>query len=1077
MKIERQIRRALLFLAVTWLFAGAELPAQLTTAILSGVVTDPAGAAVPGAEITVIDSDTGQHRITITNGTGNYLVADLPYGHYDVKVVKQGFEVLNRTGISLSPGVRQALDLSLILGSTTQAVTVSGVPTALKTSDASMGQLIGHSQVDAMPVLGQTFTQLMYLVPGSQVAPTGQYSGNTTFGSAGPTIGVSFYGMRTEMNDYMIDGVESTYPVYGTPSYYPSMEIIQEMRVEAQNFSTQDSRTAGGQVMLYTKSGTNRFHGSAYDYLRNSALEARNPFSPNNPESRSNLFGGTVGGPILKDNTFFFFGYEGFRSLTPATSSTTVPTAAQLQGNLNDSVLDPNPIINPATGLPFPGNVIPADQLSPIAVNMLKLTPQPNVPGFPNYTANTSNNHPFNEYNVRVDHDFRTLGRLFGRWSYQPGDSDSAPFVVLNPSSTHAVGTNVVVGFDASTSGFSNSVRFGHDRASLISPNIDPHGVTPQSLGFPLDAYQVNPQGQFFGIPNFQISNYAVGFDGFGESGGTPGGDSMRVYQINDTMTLTRGTHTLQWGGDYMRTSVYNIFSGNERGVYTFDGTYTGDPLADFLLGIPRNLNRTTATPEPTLISNSVHGFFSDVWKVSHGLTLNLGLAYAYNGQPYEIANRASTFFIGPVNGVQRIQFVNAGDPRFPRSLMFANTKDIDPRIGIAWQPFGSKKTVVRAGAGIFHSQLTQNDRLNDAFGSPWGVYQGFQNPDPPVATLADAFIPQLITGASSTSENIAAPMDFKDASVYMWNFNIQREIAPGTIVQVGYVGNAAIHLDLLDEFNVAAPGPGPFGPRRPYPLDAGPIVYGTTNANSTYEAFQAQIEKRFGHGWTLLSYYTRAKQLDDASALADGFGSQYYAQDINNIRAEKGRASDDAPNRFVTSFIYEVPVGRGRSFLANSNAVVDGFLGGWRLAGLGTLMSGMPWSATQPGNLANRDFTFQRPNRVCNGWLGSARTLDRFFDTSCYVQTAQYELGNAGRDTIQGPGLVDFDTSIAKSFRVREGLRIEYKADFLNLTNTPYFGKPGNSLGSSTFGEITGLARGGTANTRIIQMALKLVF
>src|SRR5437773_3765023 len=385
--------------------------------------------------------------------------------------------------------------------------------------------------------------------------------------------------------------------------------------------------------------------------------------------------------------------------------------------------------------------------------------------------------------------------------------------------------------------------------------------------------------------------------------------------QISDNMTMVRGTHTLKWGGGFMKSFVYLIFSGNERGQYSFDGTYTGDAMADFLLGLPRNVSRSTETPAPRYISNSLWTHFSDSWKVNRDLTIDYGLAYSYNGQPYEIVDRIQSFFIGPVNGVPRIQFAFGGDPRFPRSLMFKNALNFDPRLGIAWKPYSSEKTVIRVGAGRFHSVLTMNDRLNNAFGPPFGVDQSFQNPNPPVATLRKAFLPELIGGASSTSRGIAAPMDFKDAAVSMWNLNIQRELSPGTLVQAGYIGNTAIHLDILTRFNLARPGPGDFAPRRPYPLD--PVIFlGVTKAVSTYHAFRAQFEKRLSAGFTLLSYYTFAKHLDNSTALADGFGGQFFAQDPDNVAAEKGRSSDDARHRFVTSYVWELPFGRGRRWL-----------------------------------------------------------------------------------------------------------------------------------------------------------------
>src|SRR5581483_5909551 len=347
--------------------------AQSTTALLLGTVLDPSSAPIPDAQITVTNIGTGVSRQVSTGSRGDYAVPDLPYGTYTVTAVKSGFEKLVRSGIVLNAGDRRTVDLSLTVGAVTESVSVSGSAPLLRQADASLGEVISNTMVEEMPALGRSFDQILYLVPGSQVSPTGQYSANSLM-TAGPAIGVSFNGMRTEMNEYELDGTQLNNPVFGTPSLFPSVETLQEVRVETQNFSSELSRTAGGQVLLVSKSGSNEWHGSAYEYLQNSDLNARNPFALVRPVTRSNQFGGTLGGPIIHNNTFFFLGYEGFRGIAPGTSSTTVPTGNQRQGILNDPTLDPKPIIDPLTGLQFPNNTIPSNRLSPIALNVLKLT-------------------------------------------------------------------------------------------------------------------------------------------------------------------------------------------------------------------------------------------------------------------------------------------------------------------------------------------------------------------------------------------------------------------------------------------------------------------------------------------------------------------------------------------------------------------------------------------------------------------------------------------------------------------------------------------------------------------------------
>ncbi|MCW5977910.1 MAG: carboxypeptidase regulatory-like domain-containing protein [Bryobacteraceae bacterium] len=1070
---------ATLFSPKVWVIAlfcaAAGLNAQTTTAMLRGTVFDPTMAPVPQAEVKAANSATGFTRSVATNDAGDYVIADLPYGNYTVSVTKEGFQQLHRSGITLNVGQRLTLDLSLVVGEVAQSVTVTAEAPTLREADASLGQVIENKRIQEIPVVGRSFTHMLYTVPGAQFSPTGQYAANS-FMSAGTAIGVGFNGMRAEMNEYQLDGTRLNDPVFGTPAFYPSIEMVQEFRVETQNFSSELSRVAGGHVLLSTKSGTNQFHGSVYEYLRNSVLEARNPFALRRPVTRSNQFGATLGGPIIRDSTFFFVGYEGFRAVTPGTNNTTVPTENDRQGILTDPTLHPKPIMDPMTGEPFPGNIIPSNRIDPIASNVLRITPTPNQPGFPNYTKNVPTTRPFDQINTRGDHYIRSVARLFGRWSYQPTDVMTPSFVTVDDNILRGSVQNVVIGFDANTPTFFNSLRFGHTRYGNYTRNTAPEGLTPQSLGFPLDQYQARPTSRFFGIPNFRIANY-IGFDGMGQRPGTPGGSDFRHFEIGDTMTLVRGSHTLKWGGNYTRTIIIQLTSNNERGRYSFDGTYSGDAMADFLLGLPRDLSRTTQTANPIEHENHVYTHFGDTWKVRQGLTIDFGLAYSYNGQPYEVANRIQSFFVTNVNGVPRLEFVRGGDPRFPRSLMYRNALNFDPRLGIAWRPFGSQKTVIRIAAGRFHSLLTWNNRFNNAFGPPFQVEEGFQNPNPPIATLRRGFLPELITGESSTTSGAAAPMDFKDAAVTQWNFNIQREIGPGMLAQLGYVGNTAIHLDMLDYFNAAVPGPGPFAPRRPFPLDPGPIFYGETVGTSTYHAFRAQVEKRFSAGWTILGYYTFSKHLDMASALADGFGGQFFAQDPYNLAAEKGRASDDARHRFVTSYVWDLPFGRGRKFLAGAPRSADYVLGGWQLAGVVTLMSGMPISALEPTNRANTDSGARRPDRICDGNLGDARTLSRWFDTACYVPQPLYQHGNAGRNTIEGPGQVHLDLNVAKDFSIKEGVRLQFRSEFFNLTNTPYFGKPNTSVGGPTFGMITSLARGGTANTRIVQFALKVVF
>ena len=1062
--------------AVALLALCAPLMAQVSlgSGSIEGRVLDSSGAVVPGAQITVTNVNTNVSRTAAADSEGRYTVLSLAIGDYEVRAEAKGFRATVQSGVTLVIGRTAVVDFSLTVGEVSETVNVTAAAPLIEASNATIGAVIQNREVLALPLNGRSYTQLAALLP--QVVFGGSNVGVVVQNNSIGTTGLfSISGSRPEGNQFTLNGINVTNEFTGGTFAYPPIDSIQEFKIIQNNYSAEfGGRT--GQVIVTSKAGTNEFHGSAYEFFRNDHLDANNFFNNlagiHKRPLKQNQFGASVGGPVYlpkysgQNKTFFFVNYEGARIRSGNTSTTTVPTAKMRQGDFSEVS---RIIRDPLTGVPFANNMIPAGQISPIALNIIRLSqyPLPNINALTNnYTISPSARTDLNEVTTRVDHSLTRNDKLWGSFFWARVPTASPRFTLINDNAasvttqnytaneTHIFGPNLI-----------NDFKAGFNFVSQFIENHSPQNVTNADLGFPVNVNQPQARGVSAGIPQFNPSGYGS----LGAAAGPPQLFKTRHYQIGDTANWVKGPHILKFGTDITREHEDQRFNPQIRGNYSFGGTYSGDGFADFLLGLPSSAVREILLPTSDIFESLHRGthyyfFVQDDWKVRPNLTVNLGMRYEFNSPVVEARDRQANFYPSIVNGVPRIVRIDAPDPKFGRCLCISAKKDFGPRFGIAYRPGNSEKMVIRTGYGIFYDYVPYNTKQTLAFNAPQIDRQTISNTAPsPSFDLANAFIPSALVSAFSGFSN---DLRFLDATVQQWNFNIEREVVKSLVVDLTYVGSLATHLDDNASLNAARPGPGPFPARRPYPNER-VVVSASNGATSTYHAATIAMKKEFSKGLTLLAHYTESKSIDNASSqLAD-------IQDTNNIRANKGLSGFHVPHRFVASGIYELPFGKGKKFLGNAGGAADAAIGGWTLTGIYTLQSGFWFSPSTSRNTANIEAGSLRPDRVGNGNLPtSQRTRLHWFDTTAFQQPAPFQFGSAGRNILEGPGFKNFDFGLEKNTRIREQQSLQFRAEFFNAWNNVNFGLPAANIAAGNFGTISS-----AGTSRDIQLALKYIF
>jgi len=1093
--------------------------AQVDTATIVGTVQDSSGAVVPSASVTATVVNTNSKISTKTDSSGNYVITPLKIGGYTVAVEAQGFKKETRSGIVLQVQDRLRVDFTLEVGSIAESVNIAAEVPVVQTESSALGDVIGSRQITDLPLNGRDYTQLATLTTG--VAKITENGGgingatSATNGNAGGAFAVN--GTRGNLNNFMLDGVDNNSNDNAGNILKTSVDAIEEFKVQTSNYSAEFGRSGGAVINATIKSGTNEFHGTAFEFLRNSALDARGFFeAPDQPKApfKQNQFGGTLGGPIKKNKLFFFGDYQGTRVSAAATSIVSVPTPAEINGDFSgilgsqvgtdalgrpvyqSEIFDPNSTrtvngsvvrdgfgFDPTTGLPIAGqaNIIPQSRLDTIAHNIAGLYPAPNVAGAlaNNYNVNAPGQDTIDQMDARADYNLSTRQQIFGRFSLSqrtrfkapplPGLADGGSYSTGN----YFEGTRGAVlahTFTISPS-MVNEVRIGFNR-NHYRDNIPAYGQNYPAAGFAVPGVPDNPTVN--GLTLFQPS----GFQRLGEPGYTPTFSTSQEFQYGDTLNIVRGKHVIKLCPQ-VRFSQFNLFQvGQPRGRFSFSGEFTadnpssgdgsGNGLADMLVGLPT----TSVISTLTYFGNrqqTYGGFVQDDYKLSSSLTLNLGLRYDYTTPITEAHNRQSNFDFATG------QIIVAGQNGASDGLVTTDKNDFSPRLGLAWSPFKSRKIVVRAGYGRFFSyqEIRTGDPLQLGYNLPFFFEPSFVSDGiTPVVTVAGGF-PSLdisqakFAGVTSNDSRLHAPVTDE------WNLNIQDQLPGNILIEAAYVGAKGTHLQVLVDHNQdPTPGPGDVQSRRPYP-QYGPFTSIENHGNSSYHSLQLKAEKRLSGGLMFLSAFTYSKSINDQPEICC---NAPWPQNSFNLASEKGLSDFDNRFRWVSSFDYELPVGKGRRYL-NSNRTADLVLGGWHVGGIFTLRSGFPFSPLMGYDPSNTGSNGRlRTDRIANGnFSPGKRTPDLWFDINAFPVPTGYAFGNAGKNILDGPGAETSDISIRKLFTITERTNLEFRAEFFNAFNHAVFAQPDPYItdGPGAAGVITSTV----IPQRQLQFALKLHF
>jgi hypothetical protein len=1056
-----------------------------------GTTTDQSGALVSGVDVTITDKATGSQRSVKTDANGGYVVENLKPGVYDISGMKAGFATKKITSVILQVSHRARVDIVLELGAVAEQVEVRGEVPLLETSTSSVGKVIDSKDIINLPLNGRKFLQLATLAPGVVRTTNPPYL-ETTGGS------VSANGMSNMSNNAMIDGIMNQETGAGRMTFSPSVDLIQEFKIQTNTYDAEYGRTGGSQIEVITKRGSNSYHGSAFEFIRNDALDARPYFQKTElPPFRRNQFGATFGGrvPFLKKD-YFFFSYEGLRSSQGQTHVLTLPQAALRGGDFSSVstiIYDPE-TYDPITGQrqPFPGNIIPQDRLNPTTLYFMnRFLPLPTDAPANNYVSNPTAVNNTNQFSIRYDRDFSENDLLTFRYTRNKiylelprGDSGVATPLPGLGELINLYGNNHLVRYNHIFSPTTmNVLTFGFSQY-----NQQRHPETTNQNIIPESGMQGVNDDQA-GIPWFNISGYSSLTDNFV----SPISQPFDNYILNDTFSKVWGRHSLRFGGGllYNRTqSQLNLF---DRGTLNFGATYTipslgaqvGDQynaLAEFLLGIPTSTSIWLNPVVTDWRSHTVYGFVQDDWHVTRNFSVNLGLRYDVYQRPYDTGNREAAFdletrqqvYPGSVPDLPGVpeNSATAESLGYPRTLQFPTTyNNFAPRVGFAWSLPGNN-TVLRGGAGIFYNWVVIDSATNLALGPPWVPNTSIScNKDVP---CTNATTPFSTTIPTFPSNNLALKTN-RTPYVVQFSLGVQHAFTPTLGLEVGYVGNASFKNFLRLFPNQPVPGPGNVQPRRPYP-DLGDVNGYYTAGRAHYDSLQTALRKTYSTGLTFIASYTWSHAMGDSiSGPQINEGPSGGIRDYRNPSAEYGNTPYDIRHIFSFSSTYELPFGRARRFGSSWSGVADAILGGWSLDTIISAHSGNWLTPNDIVDVSNsggsRPDRIGDPNDFSHG--GKEESIAQWFDTSAFQRAPQYTFGNSGTGIILGPGFFNLDLGLGKRFAIRENVGIQFRSEFFNAFNHANLGNPGTTFGAPNFGVISSTQ----GEARSIQFGLRLDF
>ncbi len=1033
---------------------------QSSTGTILGRVTDVSGAGIPGVEIKVLREETNSERSTNTSESGEFAVSLLPAGNYRVTAYHPGFRVSRRDGIHLEVGEKARIDIKLDVGPIEQVVIVRGDAPLLQTGTSSSGSLVDSNYIRGLPLNGREFLQLGLIGPGGGPAAPGSQL------SRQGASGLHFNGARESENNFLLDGVDNNDWYINLMVVSPSVDYIQEFKVETGTYAAEFGRNAGSQVLAITRSGGNQFHGTAFEFLRNAALDAKNFFDPPNqpiPQFQRNQFGIFLGGPVRRDRVFFSLNYEGTRQRQSITRTARVPTAAEKSGDFSASS---TPVLDPFTQQPFPGDIIPIERMDRIGAAIAGLYPNPNrTDPQANFVSSPVGSDNGDQFSARADWQISARDSLSTRYSFDRQDS----FEPFSEGVTNLPGfgdkvvgraQNLVVSeTHVFSSRLANDFRFGFNRLrrEVLQENLG------NSLFGGLGIRGLSPDSVDSGSPAFIVS----GFDPLGDNTALPIARRDSTFQWVEALSRLSGRHNLKAGGEirYFRVNGYNhLFA---RGQFNFQPAFTGNALADLLLGLPVVAIRGMNDNPQAMRAASYNAYFQDDWKVRSDLTFNLGLRYEFNAPPIDANDRMVVF------DVERGQLVPVGQGGESRSGLNSDWNNLAPRFGFSWSPMG-ERTVLRAAYGVFYDANTLITNSGLYFNPPYFQMSLYFPTGDRLISLSDPF-PAGAGFQPPTSVNSLA-QNSPTAYAQHWTLSLEREMGRDTVARLGYLGSKGTHLIRRRNLNQPSPGPGDIDARRPI-QGFGDISLAEPAAGSTYHSVQASLERRFSSGMQFVAAYTYSRSIDDASDLLATNGDENFPQDNSRIYLERGLSNFDLRHRFVFSGIFDLPYGSGRRWGTRTPRMSRVILADWRLGAIAVAQSGFPFTPrlsqdnSNTGNIGGV-VGYDRPNLVADPLAGQS-TPDRCFNTDAFAVPPRYTFGNSGRNILTGPGVVNVDLSVSKRIALAGEKWVEFRAESFNTFNSPPLGLPQRDADQpATFGKIL------TAGpARQIQFALKLEF
>jgi len=1064
------------------------------TAGIQGIVRDQSEAAVVGAQVAVTNIETGVRNESTSNEVGLYRFPSLQVGRYKLTATMAGFSVAEVPEIKLDVAQTARVDFTLKPGAVTESISVSATSALLDSETATVGQVIDNKRIVELPLNGRNYLELARLTAGTTAARGSRPEGEGVFSAGGQ------HGYQVQVN---IDGVDNSLTYSGGPIGFeaqavkPSVDAVGEFRVVTNNLSAEYGTRMGGQVFVNIKSGTNEFHGTVYEFLRNSSLDGTNFFANRSgakkPPYRQNQFGATIGGPVKKDKTFFFFSYEGTRTRLGRSFTPTVPVTEVREGVFNRI----RPVFDPATtvGTPasftrqaFPGNTVPKSRWDPLFPKLLALYPLPtdNSRINNNFFFSPSEKNDVDTFDVKGDHNINDKSRISGRYSRRNRDRYE-PGPLPLPADGGLASTTVIRG---------NSIALTH--TYTFGPSLTNEfrlGITdlPTRFDIPYDQAMFDEFG-IKGIPktNLASSNdhgYSrftpAGYVEIGSRSFWPNTNNMRNYQFADTMFKIIGKHNIRFGGEVRREDLFRNAARFARGQFAFGREFTanpanraatGDGLAEFMLGMASGGTVGNENGE-YLVHTGLAGFIQDDWKISSKLTLNLGLRWDAFLAPFFPDGRATNFALdySNVGATARLPMTRfaKGDCQCENDL-----NNFAPRLGLAYKL--TDKTVLRAGAGVIYARAdsVQTQWARGQNQAPDFLEFGFGTLDRinPRLTLSGGF-PAVDFNVSDvpgpnavgiTTSHKFLPTQYSQ----QWFFDMQRELPFGSLLTLGYNGNGTRKLQMGINHALPydiAPSPVPVVQRRLWPFYNN-VTQQEMMGSLSYNGLVTKLEKRFSKGLTFLMSYTWSHAIDNVDEVGNGEGAGVLKPWDRNLN--RANSLTDIRHGFVYSSTYELPFGKGKTFLGDAGRLTNLVIGGWQLGGVFSKSAGEPFTVTTSGGITNAGGA-DRPNRIGDGALpGGQRSIDRWFDVSAFAVQPQFTYGNSGRNILFGPGVTNLDFSLAKVFSLTERFRVQFRAEAFNASNTPAFGNPAANINTPGVGTINS-----AGEPRRVQFGLKLLY